>query len=102
MKLIPLILRIGLYIASSSIGISVLEVSIACADSHPNLRQAVNALSYPRSGQRFIEKGQARLETEIRYLQRYTLSSPPALRTNRDILHKQRLWQQQQERWLKK
>lgn len=47
------------------------------------------------------EKGQYQLETEIRYLQRHTLASPAALRINRDILHKQQLWQQQQERWVK-
>lgn len=57
MKLTPLILQIGLCVASSLIGMSVLEVSIASADSHPNLPRSVNALSYPRSGQRFIEKG---------------------------------------------
>ena len=102
MKLTPFLLGSGICIASSLIGMSVLEVSIASANSRPNLPRAVNALSYPRSSQRFIEKRQAQLETEIKYLQQNTLASPLEVRINRGILHLQQIWQQKQERWLRK
>lgn len=49
------------------------------------LREAVNALSYPRSSQRFLEKGQAQLETEIKYLQQNALVSPPKLLTKQEL-----------------
>ena len=69
MKLTPLLLGSGICIAFSLIDIGILDVGISSANSQPNLPKAVNALSYPRSGQRFIEKGRHQLETQILYLQ---------------------------------
>lgn len=68
MKLTPL-LGIGICIASISIDISILEVGISSANSQPNFRAAVNALSYPRNSQRFFKRGRDQLETQILYLQ---------------------------------
>jgi len=100
MKPTPLFSSIKIFIASALVSLGLLEVGISSANSHPNFREAVNALSYPRSSQHFLEKGQAQLETEIKYLQQNTLASPPNLRTKRELLQKQQFFRQQQERWL--
>ncbi|URD48488.1 hypothetical protein [Chroococcidiopsis sp. CCNUC1] len=100
MKTTPFFPPIRRFIASALVSLSLLEIGISSANAHPTLQEAVNALSYPRSSQRFLEKGRERLETEIKYLQQNTLASPPSLRTKRELLHKQQFLRQQQERWL--
>lgn len=100
MKTTPSFPLIKIFIASALVSLSLLEIGISSANAHPNLREAVNALSYPRSSQRFLEKGQAQLETEIKYLQQNVLGSPPNLRTKRELLQKQQFFRQQQECWL--
>jgi len=100
MKSVSFFSSINILIASALVSLSLLEISISSANAHPTLREAVEALSYPRNSQLFLEKGQAQLETEIKYLQQNTLASPPSLRTERELLHKQQFLRQQQERWL--
>jgi hypothetical protein len=101
MKTASLFSSLRIFIASVLIGLGLLEIGIYSANAHPTFREAVDALSYPRSSQRFFEKGQAQLETEIRYLQQNTLASSPTFRINRDLLLQRQLLQRQQERWLK-
>lgn len=101
MKVALLFLSIRIFAASALISLGLLEISISAANAHPTLQQVVNALSYPQSSQRFLEKGQTQLETEIRYLQQKNLALPPVLLIEPELLQKQKVWQQQQERWLK-
>ncbi|MBE9016313.1 hypothetical protein C7Y66_25575 [Chroococcidiopsis sp. CCALA 051] len=72
MKTTPFFPAIRRFIASALVSLGLLEIGISSANAHPTLREAVNALDYPRSSQRFLEKGRERLETEIKYLQQNT------------------------------
>lgn len=101
MKIALLFLSIRIFAASVLISLSLLEIWISAANARPNLREVVNALSYPRSSQRFLEQGQTQLETQIKYLQQKALALPPNLRIEPKLLQKQQVLQQQQERWLK-
>ncbi len=69
MKLTPLLLGSELCIACSIVSMSVLDLGIASADSHPNVRNRANTLSYPIRSKPLIEKGQIRHHTPIPYLQ---------------------------------
>ena len=69
MKLTPLLLGNPLCIACSIVSISLLDLGIASADSHPNVRQRVNTLSYPIRSKPLIEKGQIGHKTSTPYLQ---------------------------------
>jgi hypothetical protein len=101
MKAALLFLSIRIFAASALISLGLLEISISAANAHPTLQQVVNALSYPRSSQRFLEEGQTQLETEIKYLQQKALALPPSLHIERELLQEQQVLQQKQERWLK-
>lgn len=69
MKLTPLLLGNPLCIACSIVSISLLDLGIASADSHPNVRQRVNTLSYPIRSKPLIETEQIRHKTPILFLQ---------------------------------
>lgn len=96
-----LFLSIRIFAASVLISLGFLEICSSSANARPTLQEVVNALSYPRSSQRFLEEGQIQLETEIKYLQQKALALPPNLRINPDLLQNQQVLQQKQERWLK-
>lgn len=100
MKAALLFLSVKIFVASVLISLGLLEICISAANARPTLREVVNALSYPRNSQRFLEEGQTQLETEIRYLQQKALALPPSLRIERELLLSQQVLQQQQERWL--
>ena len=69
MKLTPILIGSGLGIACSIISMNLLDSSIASADSHPNIRQRANTLSYPIRSKPLIEKGQIGHKTPTPYLQ---------------------------------
>lgn len=69
MKLTPILIGNGLSIACSIVSMNLLDFSIASADSHPNIRQRANTLSYPRSSKPLIEKVQIQRKTPTPYLQ---------------------------------
>ena len=100
MKAALLFLSIRIFVASVLISLGLLEICISSANARPNLREVVNALAYPRSSQRFLEQGQTQLENQIKYLQQEALALPPTLRIEPELLQKQQVLQQQQERWL--
>lgn len=100
MKAALLLLFIRIFAASVLISLGLLEISSSSANARPALQEVVNALSYPSSSQRFLEEGQIQLETEIKYLQQKALALPPTLRIEPELLQKQQVLLQQQERWL--
>lgn len=100
MKIALLFLSIRIFTASVLISLGLLAIWISSANARPTLQEVVNALSYPRSSQRFLEQGQTQLETEIKYLQQKAIALPSTLHIEPELLQKQQVLQQQQERWL--